>query len=815
MEDLDSSIVNMQSAVNLTEDTNPDKPSYLSNLGISLSRRFLRLGHLTDLENAIINLQKAVRLISDENLHKSAHLCNLAISLRHRYQRLEDAADLHESISNFQKAVALTDDNHSDKIQYIAMLGISLKLRFDSLGDLGDLDSSIAHLNRAVQLIDDSQVEKNGYYRALGDCQMSLSQRRGNPSDLEEAIMNFRRAVQNTDDGDPEKPQCLFYLSGGLRERYVRLAQKSDLEEAISIIQRASQLTDDNHPTKARYLINLGELKRIRLFLSKDRLDYVASLSGYQAAAKSQTAYPGIALKAARRWASLSYQLGDLSSALEAYRTALEILPKIAWLGLDLSSRQIRLTQEKSEDLSCLAASCAIQLGRLEEAVELLDLGRSIFWQQASSLRSDLELLRNKEPGIAQELEGVGRRLEAGNFSDDLTVSLAMKDSVGVDQRSKADIGRDRRLLVEVWEGLLEKVRGIPEFEYFLKPIPFLRLRQAASTGRVIVINASRHGVDALIFDAIHAIRHVPLPDTDLEALNELSANVQLRRPVNPTPDVRRRYINGYLKPALRAVWNDIVSPIFKQINISLEGCAAEPQQRVWWYPTGPLTFLPIHAAGPAKSPIDVSTLVISSYATTLGSLFQAQEKKGQRRLGHQRLLAISQTDTPGQTQLPQSAKEVQKLIEVVRSAGWSAEDIVRLDSTDATVDLVSAALDTCSWAHFACHGVQDPSFGMKSAFALHDGALELGQIAAKRLSTGQFAFLSVCHAASGMRDLPGEAMHLAGKVSARVLLQFLDLFLHRRSPICRISECNCDDVGDQRLGCPTGGQLYLRVFVA
>ena len=52
---------------------------------------------------------------------------------------------------------------------------------------------------------------------------------------------------------------------------------------------------------------------------------------------------------------------------------------------------------------------------------------------------------------------------------------------------------------------------------------------------------------------------------------------------------------------------------------------------------------------------------------------------------------------------------------------------------------------------------------GMKSAFALHDGDLSLNKIASKRLSNGQFAFLSACEAASGLEDLPGEAIHLAG----------------------------------------------------
>jgi CHAT domain-containing protein len=50
----------------------------------------------------------------------------------------------------------------------------------------------------------------------------------------------------------------------------------------------------------------------------------------------------------------------------------------------------------------------------------------------------------------------------------------------------------------------------------------------------------------------------------------------------------------------------------------------------------------------------------------------------------------------------------------------------------------------------------------MKSAFSLHDGHLELGQIVSKRLSIGQFAFLSVGDAACERHDVPGEAMHLA-----------------------------------------------------
>lgn len=102
-------------------------------------------------------------------------------------------------------------------------------------------------------------------------------------------------------------------------------------------------------------------------------------------------------------------------------------------------------------------------------------------------------------------------------------------------------------------------------------------------------------------------------------------------------------------------------------------------------------------------------------------------------------------------------------VVRVASSAGWAKDHIVYLNDSDATVDRVSDAMDSSAWVHFACHGMQHPTSGMESAFALHEGPLELSKIASKRLSTGQFAFLSACHTATGLEGLPGEAMHLAG----------------------------------------------------
>jgi hypothetical protein len=252
----------------------------------------------------------------------------------------------------------------------------------------------------------------------------------------------------------------------------------------------------------------------------------VASIASFKTAAKLPAAYPSHALLAAKRWAEISHLTGDLMSALDGYCTALELLPRVVWLGLETSLRQDWLLREKSENMGCRAASCAIQLGQLEEAVELLDLGRSVFWQQASSLRSDLEKLREKDPELATKLERVGQRLDAGNFSS--SGIIIREQGVGYDQHSAEDVIKERLWLVREWEELVARVRMLQDFQYFLKPTPFYQLCQASKPGHVVIINTSKYRVDALIFDGTGPIEHMPLPDIDLETLTELADDVHM-----------------------------------------------------------------------------------------------------------------------------------------------------------------------------------------------------------------------------------------------------------------------------------------------
>jgi hypothetical protein len=760
--DLENAMFNKQKAVELTDDGHPSKPGRLSNLGNSQHTRFERLGELADLENAISNIQKTVELTDDRHPDKPMYFLNLSISQHSHFERLGELADLGNAISNAQKAVELTDDGHPGKPGRLSILCISQRTRFKRLGELADLENAISNVQKAVELIDDEHPDKPRYFSSLGISQQTRFECLGELADLNSAISNTQKAVELTDDGHPDKPGHLSNLSGGKQARFRCLGQLADINSAIFHIQSALDLTDMGDPDRSLWLLNLGICHEHHFVSLKDESHRVAAISAFEEAAYSNTAYPSTALSAARKWADLSHRGGDLLSALQGYRTALEILPRVAWLGLDAFSRHDQLLEIKSENLGCQAATCAIQLGHLDEAVELLDLGRSVYWQQASSLRSDLGALKLEDKELAKDLETVGRQLDTGNFSD----SNFTGERQGAVNTSE-EFGRQRRNLVGKWERLVERVRELPRFRYFLKPIPVHQLRQAATTGRVVIINISDLGADALTFKRTGPIEHIQLPAINLDTISEIAGKVILNRSaearsITDIRHIRRVGNTENLRNTLSVIWHKVLVPVFRKIQIPLESNPDLPQHRIWWYLTGPLTFIPIHAAGPDKGTIDVSRIFVSSYVTTLDSLFKAQQKLTRGSAGRRRLMAISQPNTPGQNPIPQCTQEVQSVIKGAASAGWVLEDIVALHGPDATVERVSAALDTCSWAHFACHGSQDPVLGMKSAFALHDGHLELGQIASKQLSVGQFAFLSACYAASGLKELPGEAMHLA-----------------------------------------------------
>jgi len=502
-----------------TDDAHPAKSTHLLNLGICQRVWFEHIGDLPELDSSITNLTNAVQLIDDTHPKKPLHLCNLGSAQKIHFERLGKLSDLEYSIANVARAVELTDDAHSHKPDHLLSLGIIQRTRFSHLHEESDLENSIATLTKAIGLTNNTYPIMPRLLSSLGISQNVHFRHFSKLADLNDAISSYQEAVQLTENTHPDKPSHLSNLGNAQQAHFEHLGELSNLKDSIANLTWAVKLTDDAIPNKAKYLSNLGDCQRVCFKHLNRPSDRDASVSSFKSAAQSETAFPNVTLHAARHWSDILHSTGDLQVALDGYRRALEILPRLAWLGLDTHARQDWLTEEKSKNLSCLVATCAIQLGLLEEAVELLDFSRSLIWQQGSSLRSDLETLKEEEPELAKRFELVGRQLDAVNFPG---------SSIGVDHCNTKDIGKECRRQVAEWEDLLDRVRRLPRFKDFLRPIAFQQLRQVATKGQVVIINVSQYGVDALSFSTSGPIVHVPLTNIDFDTLTQLSSGIFL-----------------------------------------------------------------------------------------------------------------------------------------------------------------------------------------------------------------------------------------------------------------------------------------------
>lgn len=349
----------------------------------------------------------------------------------------------------------------------------------------------------------------------------------------------------------------------------------------------------------------------------------------------------------------------------------------------------------------------------------------------------------------------------------------------------------DRRMaLAREWDDLVAQVRGLDGFHDFLRPPPLETLLEAAADGPVVVVNVSRWRCDALIVRT-ESVSVRPLPDLTLEeaarrageyltALTAVDYAATLahdalgsgngdresgRRQLAATRALRSSLAHvDVLLPELQEwMWRAVAEPVLK--DLGLDKTPTGPTKdwpRLWWCPTGPLSVLPLHAAGhhddpPGRHRRTVLDRVVSSYTPTLRALLAARGGAGgdsEEVAEEARLLLVSLDDTPGQ--LPLDGSRERAALRAV-PAGRRTE----LSGPAATRPAVLAALAHHRWVHFSCHGDQDLRDPSRGGLQLADAMLTVADIGDGRFH-GDFAGVSACKSAVGGIDLLDEAITLA-----------------------------------------------------
>jgi hypothetical protein len=727
----------------------------LTNLSSAFTARFEQTRDLADAAAAIEAGRAAVRATPPDHPRYPLYLSNLGGPLRARYEQVGELADLDEAIDSVRAARSCAASGHPMLAAIEANLASLLYDRFRAAGEVADLDAAVTASRAAVSLA----VARRTEYPAAaltGLCAAlhARFQRTGQAADVDEAITAGQKAVDGLPPGHPLRAYALHACSLAYAARYHRRPEDhDDLAKAIEAAEAAVATAPPGHPNLVGYLSNLGSCRWARYTATADRRDRDAAFGLWRDAAATRSGPASHRVQVATLLSSVAAEDGATAEAEDGYAQAIALLPLEAWHGLSQRARQQHLTRRPG--LASDAAACAITAGHPEHAVTLLEQGRSVLWAQALQLRGDLDDLRRAHPGLARRLDTARAVLDPPADPDPAAADLVP----GRERRDEARI----RAAAE-WDEAIAAVRADPRFASFLQPPPFAELAGGIGPGPVAVVNVSRYRCDALIVTP-DGVRVVPLPALTREAAAGTAERYHRAMAEITGSDGWTPAASQVIDEVLGWLWDTVAEPVLNALACTAPPADEGPWPRVWWCPTGPLTALPLHAAGhhPAAGATQAGAAVIdrvvSSYTPTLRSLHRARGTPAPRQ--QPRVLLVAMPQTPGLppgASLPGARQEASVVATV-----FPGSLTVRTGQA-ATCARVLADLDGHAFAHFACHGGVDLARPEESGLFLTDGRLTIAALSQHELppTAAHLAYLSACSTGFAGDVLPDEAITIA-----------------------------------------------------
>ncbi|KAF7358090.1 CHAT domain-containing protein [Mycena venus] len=691
--DLDEVIELYREAVSLRPPPHPDRAPLLSNTAASVLLRFQHRENGVDLDEVIELYREAVSLRPPPHPDRAPLLSNMAASVLLRFQHRGNGVDLDEVIELYREAASLRLPPHPDCAPLLSNMAASVIKRFPQRGDGADIDDAIELYHEALSLRSPPHPDHAGLLNNQAASVIERFQQRGAEADIDEAVQLNREVLSLCPQPHPYRAPLLSNLAAWVTERFQQRGMKADIDEAVQLHREAVSLRPPPHPERASSLISLAAsfastYKHTSLPTSLD-----SAILALQEASTYSMAPPLLRFQAARDWASMAHK-NRHPLALEAYQIALELMPQVAALSLNLSSRQAIIAQ--SHSLGSDAAACAIQLGQYEIAIEFLEACRSVFWSRSLDLSTRLDDLRASHPVLADKLTELSWELELGSFRD--ASRNLQADSHHRVMSAEAEGVRFRKLNEE-WDQTVEAVRSsVPGFEDFMQPKSMSKLRCAAEHGPVVILNTGELSCHALILNSLGTVQCVNLPEIITRKSVDNLAQI-FRALVSPTVPfsafmatlpTRGHDLESTHRLIGRLVYEKDSSPedwFRRVLSILWTDVKSENPLRLWWCPTGSFSFLPIHAAGiydEHSMGESVTDYVISSYTPTLEALL-APSFHPFAANSPARVTPIIQPNTPDSSSLPYTEDELRKIQEMIPTE-WlasfgSAESRLSLDS--------------------------------------------------------------------------------------------------------------------------------------
>ncbi|KAJ7258274.1 CHAT domain-containing protein [Mycena rebaudengoi] len=793
--DIDEATMLYREALEIRAAPHPNRGMSLNNLANAVQKRFEQWGNPKDIDEAIMLHREALELHAAPHPNRGMFLINLANAAQTRFQQRSDPKDIDGAIMLLREALELHAAPHPNRGMSLNNLASAVKIRFEQCGDPKDIDEAITlhrealeiravlhpyrgmslnNLANAVQTRFEQcerpwrscpapQPNRGSSLNNLANAVQTRSEQGDDPKDIDEAIMLRREALEIYASPHPNRGSSLNNLANAVQTRFGQCGESKDIDEAIMLHREALEIRAEPHLDRGSSLNNLANAVNIRFERCGDPKDIGEAIVLHRQASIYIHSSALNRFSDSRQWIRTATRHGH-GSSLDAYHTAISLLPQLAAFSLDPKSRQQMLAREDIVSLSSAAATCAIGLKQNNRAVELLEASRSIFWAQVLHLRTPVDKLEDVKPELATRLRHLSQQLEKASFRD---TSWNISKDTQRQLRSIEAVASRCRQLNEAWDETVSAVREVPGLEDFLQPKSIASLQQAAVSGPIIILLANDSTCSALI-------HYADLP----RALSDRTFNVndfltdhghgdnsnhqsELESRLFGTQEDRINMSpNDIFHRVLADIWETIVKPVFEALNLK----KSDNPSRLWWCPTGPFAFVPIHAAGIYNTDETncVSDYVISSNTPTLATLLDPPAHNPT----FFKMTAVIEPNAPKCDSLPGTELELEKIQSKVPSQ-W----LTPLESS--TRDTVLHHLHNSSVIHFACHGTQDFENPLNSGLILSDGRLDMAGIMRIPVhddphtinNSLKLAFLSACETAKGEAKTPDEAMHLAASL--------------------------------------------------
>ncbi|MGS2644484.1 hypothetical protein [Streptosporangium sp. G12] len=392
-----------------------------SNLAFALRNEFELSGDRHSLDEAIEVAEDAVAATPENALDRIDHLVNLATALHTRYGHFGDSADLDRAVDLYRQSLAGPLPSPDRQAVSLTNLAQALLDRHRARRSDEDLTAAVALMERAADLLPEGHSLTP---TALAGHASALATRSSGDApgpDLRRAIGLLERALAGVADDDPMRSFLFSNLGRHLRDRFSETADPADLRRAVEVSEAGLAHTPPESPVHAELLLNLGGANAHLFDQSGDPAARDRALDCWRRAALSPTAATSVRMTCAIAWARMSARTSPGSpDTIEAFGTAIQLLPVLAWPGLPRTDqeRMLRPTMLLAGD----AAGAALDAGDTALAVAFLDQGCSVLWSHLLAARSDLSALRERDATLAGRLESVRRRL-AGSEPGSVPVS--------------------------------------------------------------------------------------------------------------------------------------------------------------------------------------------------------------------------------------------------------------------------------------------------------------------------------------------------------------------------------------------------------